>query len=65
MFKLVRARERKTRDPGYVRCIKGEDGRVLVEETEIRERWRNYFSRLLNARVSLPKVGIEGFRRGI
>jgi len=38
VFKLARARERKTRDLGCVRCIKGEDGRVLMEETEIRKR---------------------------
>jgi len=41
-------REKKSRDLGCVRCIKGEDGRVLVEETEIRGRWQNYFSGLLN-----------------
>ena len=38
MLKLARAREKKTRDLACVRCIKGEDGKVLVEETEIRER---------------------------
>jgi len=38
VLKLARARERKTRDLGCIRCIKGEDDRVLVEETEIRER---------------------------
>ena len=48
MFKLARAREKRTRDLGCVRCIKGEDGKVLVEEVEIRDRWRSYFSKLLN-----------------
>jgi len=38
VFKLAGAREKKTRDIGNVRCIKGEDGKVLVEETKIRER---------------------------
>ena len=42
--------KKKSRDLGCVRCIKGEDGRVLVEETKIRERWRSYFSRLLNGK---------------
>jgi len=46
---LVRkAREKKTRGLGCVRCIKVRDGKVLVEETEIKERWRSYFSRLFN-----------------
>jgi len=38
VFKLARAREKKIRDLGCVRCIKREDDKVLVEETEIRER---------------------------
>jgi len=48
VFKLARAREKKTRDLGCVRCIKGGDGKVLVEVVEIRERWRNYFAKLFN-----------------
>jgi len=36
------------RDLGCVRSIKGEDGKMLVEEAEIRERWQSYFSRLFN-----------------
>ena len=48
VFKLAKAREKKTRDLGCVRCIKGEDGKVLVEELEIKERWRSYFSKLFN-----------------
>jgi len=50
VFKLARAREKKSRDLGCVRCIKGGDARVLVEETEIRQRWQSYFSRLLNGK---------------
>jgi len=48
VFKLARAKEKKSRELGCVRCIKCEDSRVLVKETEIRERWRSYISRLLN-----------------
>ena len=48
MFKLVRAREKKTRDIGNIRCIKGEDSKVSVEETNIREICRSYFSLLFN-----------------
>jgi len=56
VFKLAKAREKKTRDLGCIRCIKGEDGKVLVEETEIKERWRSYFSRPLMVRMSIPYV---------
>jgi len=38
VLKLVRARERKTRDLGVVRCIKDEEGKVLTEDVEIKER---------------------------
>jgi len=48
VFKLARAREKKTRDLGNVKCIKGEYGKVLVEDTRIGEIWRSYFSMLFN-----------------
>jgi len=38
-FKLARARERCTRELSSVRCIKDEDGRVLVEDDKVQERW--------------------------
>jgi len=38
VFKLVRDRDRRTRDLGVVRCIKDENGKVLSEDTEIKER---------------------------
>jgi len=37
-FKLARVRERRTRDLGNVRCIKDVEGKVLVEEVEIKKR---------------------------
>ena len=48
VFKRARARERKTRDLGVVRCIKDEEGKVLTEDVEIRERWQRFFAKLLN-----------------
>ncbi|KAM3382190.1 hypothetical protein P3S68_007763 [Capsicum galapagoense] len=48
LFRLAKARERKGRDLDQVRCIKGEDGRVLVEDGHIKNRWQSYFHRLLN-----------------
>ena len=38
VFKLARVRERRTRDLGVVRCIKDENGKVLSEGAEIKER---------------------------
>ena len=38
VLRLVRSREKKTRDLGSIRCIKGDDRKILVEEPKIRER---------------------------
>ncbi|XP_070007591.1 uncharacterized protein [Nicotiana sylvestris] len=48
LYKLAKIRERKAPDLDRVRCIKDEDGKVLVEEAFIRRRWQDYFHRLLN-----------------
>jgi len=48
VFKLARARERRTRDFGVVRYIKDENSKVLSEVAEIKEIWQRYFYTLLN-----------------
>ena len=48
LFRLAKARERKTRDLDQVKCIKDEEGKVLVDETSIKKRWQAYFHKLLN-----------------
>jgi len=48
VFKLARIRERRIRDLSSVRCIKDEDGRLLIEDTKLQERWRSYFYNLFN-----------------
>lgn len=39
LYRLANARERNARDVDQVKCIKDEDGRGLVEEALIRQRW--------------------------
>ena len=51
VFKLVKARERRTRDLGIIRCIKDENGRVLFDDAEFKQRWQMYFSKLLNGEM--------------
>ncbi|XP_070044993.1 uncharacterized protein [Nicotiana tomentosiformis] len=48
LFKLAKARERKARDLDQVKCIKNEEGRVLLDKGLIRWRWQTYFHSLLN-----------------
>lgn len=38
VFKLTRAKERKTRDLGVVRCIKHENCKVLSKDADIKKR---------------------------
>ncbi|KAM2890269.1 hypothetical protein COP2_008711 [Malus domestica] len=48
IYKLARARGKKTRDLNQVRCIKDEDGKVLATENVVKDRWRGYFHNLFN-----------------
>ncbi|KAG5586648.1 hypothetical protein H5410_047082 [Solanum commersonii] len=38
LYRLAKARERKSRDLNQVRCIQNEEGKALVEETHIKQR---------------------------
>ncbi|XP_070037294.1 uncharacterized protein [Nicotiana tomentosiformis] len=38
LFRLAKLKERKARDLNQVRCIKDEDGRVLMEDSQIKRR---------------------------
>ena len=44
IFKIARARDRRTKDLDRIRCIKDETGRVLIEEKDVKDRWKRYFS---------------------
>nr|XP_016473656.1 PREDICTED: uncharacterized protein LOC107795508 [Nicotiana tabacum] len=48
LFWLAKAREMKARDLDQVRCIKDEDGRILMGEAHIKRRCETYFYKLLN-----------------
>ncbi|XP_070046628.1 uncharacterized protein [Nicotiana tomentosiformis] len=48
LFRLAKARKRKAHDLDQVKCIKDEEGRVLLDEGLIRRRWQTYFHSLLN-----------------
>nr|XP_016464915.1 PREDICTED: uncharacterized protein LOC107787823 [Nicotiana tabacum] len=42
LYKLAKVREK--------RCIKDKEGRVLMDEAQIKRRWQSYFHKLLNER---------------
>nr|XP_009613655.1 uncharacterized protein LOC104106747 [Nicotiana tomentosiformis] len=48
LYRLAKVRERKARNLVQVKCIKDEEGRVLMEEAQVRRRWQTCFHKLLN-----------------
>ncbi|XP_047268180.1 uncharacterized protein LOC124898585 [Capsicum annuum] len=48
LYRLSKAREQRACDLDQVKCIKGEDGTVLVKDALIREKLQSYFHTLLN-----------------
>ena len=48
MFKIADQMKKESRDVVGGKYIKDEDENILVDETEINERWRKYFEDLLN-----------------
>lgn len=43
LYRLSKTRERKGCDLHQVKCIKDDNGKVLVEEANIRQRCKTYF----------------------
>ncbi|XP_070055362.1 uncharacterized protein [Nicotiana tomentosiformis] len=51
LFRLAKVRERKACDLDQMKCIKDEEGRVLLDEGLIHRRYQTYFHSLLNEEV--------------
>ncbi|XP_075103438.1 uncharacterized protein LOC107789281 [Nicotiana tabacum] len=48
LYRLAKVRERKSHDLDQVKCIKEEDGKILMDEALNKRRWQTYFHKLLN-----------------
>jgi hypothetical protein len=48
IYRMAKSRERKTRDIIQVKCIKDETERLLTNDEDIKNRWREYFDKLFN-----------------
>ena len=48
IYRIARMREKKIRDLGTIRCIKDHSHKVLMKDTDIKERWKEYFDKLFN-----------------
>lgn len=45
IFKLKKTRKRKIRDFDHVKYIKSDNQKVLVEDNDLKERWREHDSK--------------------
>ena len=48
IYRIAKTRNEKRKDVGEIGIIKDENGNILIEEREIKQRWQEYFSILLN-----------------
>jgi hypothetical protein len=54
---MAKFRERKTRDFNQVKCTKDDVDSLLMKNDEIKNKWREYFDKLLNDESE--KIAIE------
>ena len=59
IYRMARARDRKTRDFNQVKCIKDEREQLLMKEDEIRHRWQEYFDKLFNGENENTTVQLD------
>ncbi|XP_066940979.1 uncharacterized protein [Macrobrachium rosenbergii] len=48
IYRIAEARRKDSQDVGELGIIKDENGNILIEEEEVKRRWKEYFSQLLN-----------------
>src|SRR3954469_14534375 len=48
VFRVAKQMVRLNKDITESGCVKGVDGRTVVEEEKIRQRWKEYYEQLLN-----------------
>jgi hypothetical protein len=57
--KMTKLRERKTRDFNQVKCIKDDVDRLLVNDDEIKNKWRKYFDKLFNDKSEKTAIELD------
>ena len=48
IYKVAKARNEKKKDVGEIAIVKDQNGDILIMEEDIKRRWQEYFSNLLN-----------------
>ena len=57
IFALAREREKSTENFTRIKQVKNKERRVLVDDNEIKERWKEYFKTLYNEEN--PRAGMD------
>ena len=50
IYKLAKTRHRRSKDIDKITFVRDEEGKIQSEDNKIKERWKTYFSKLLNTR---------------
>ena len=58
MFRVVKQMVGKIMDIVGAGCVKGSDGKLVTGDTEVKDRWKIYFDKLLNEEFELNKDGL-------
>ena len=48
IHRLAKTRQRRSKDIDRLSFVKDGDGNILNDDSEVKERWKNYFNTLLN-----------------
>ncbi|XP_063545710.1 uncharacterized protein LOC134753703 [Cydia strobilella] len=48
LYRIAGERERNARDINHMKCMRDEAVKILTDNKNIQERWKNYFSKLMN-----------------
>ena len=64
IYRIAKARHAKTRDIGNVRIVKAADGRMLYEDKDIMDRWREHYKEISTTEFPHPRIprGIPNLR---
>jgi len=59
IFRMAKQITSAGRDVSGGTCVKGKDGKIAVEDSEIRQVWKDYYSNLLNEEFDWNREGLE------
>ena len=48
VYRIAKQRKKESEDIQHIKMIKDENGKILAKENEIKERWKNYYVKLMN-----------------